>query len=314
MIEQLKHNTYLCTGAAGFIGSHLTEEIVKQGKRVIAVDNLVNGKIENLPKSDLCEFWPIDVRNVNKLRDAMQGVDIVFHNAASKCTVCRVNPYLDLDVNAKGSFNVFQAAIEAGVKKVVHASTGSVNEGKPVSFYGVSKQAGESYLRAFKEYYPEFRYSCIRYHHVFGSRQDDSDNGGVIPIFIRNILQGKPIKIFGDGLQERHFTFVSDLVDVNFQLANESKWDGCFLNFANPEAVTIERMVDAVANLLYADPDINPFLIRTYYPARQGDIKKFNSAMFYRNYDYTPLSEGLKETIQWYKEKYTTTELEGVAI
>ncbi len=299
----LKHNTYLCTGAAGFIGSHICHEIVKQGKKVIAVDNLINGKIENLPKSDLCEFWPIDVRNMNKLREAMQGVYVVFHNAASKCTVCRTNPYLDLDVNAKGSFNVFQAAIESGVKKVVHASTGSVNGGFPVSYYGVSKAAGESYLRAFKEYYPEFRYSCIRYHHVYGARQDDSNNGGVIPIFIRNILKGEPIKIFGDGLQERHFTYVKNVVDINFQMANESKWDECFLNFANPKAVTIESMIDVVADMLYADPDINPFL-KTYYPARPGDIRKFNSAMFYRDYDYTPFAEGLRETIQWYKEKY----------
>jgi UDP-glucose 4-epimerase len=301
----LKHNIYLCTGAAGFIGSHICEQIVKQGKKVIAVDNLINGKTENLPKSDLCEFWPIDVRNANELRKAMQGVDVVFHNAASKCTVCRTNPYLDLDVNAKGSFNVFQAAIESGVKKVVHASTGSVNGGSPVSYYGVSKAAGESYLRAFKEYYPEFRYSCIRYHHVMGPRQDDSDNGGVIPIFIRNILQGKPIKIFGDGFQERHFTFVSDLVDINFQMANESKWDGCFLNFANPNAVSINNLV---LELTYRQSDFEGDIL--YYPARPGDIRKFNSAMFYRNYDYTPFAEGLRETIQWYKEKYK--EIEGV--
>jgi nucleoside-diphosphate-sugar epimerase len=274
----LKHNTYLCTGAAGFIGSHLTEQIVKQGKKVIAVDNLINGKIENLPKSDLCEFWPIDVRNVNELRKAMQGVDVVFHNAASKCTVCRTNPYLDLDVNAKGSFNVFQAAIESGVKKVVHASTGSVYGLK--SFYGISKQAGESYLKAFKEYHPDFCFTCLRYFHVIGTRQDNSPKGGVVPIFIRQALNDESITIFGDGKQIRHFTSVTDVVSANFYCANNDITNSQYYDVVSGIQISINDLADLILKLT------NKPKIKKYFSRRLGDINSFTFTNIFDNINY----------------------------
>ncbi len=300
MIE-LKYNNYLVTGGAGFIGSRICEEIVKQKKRVICLDNLVSGKKENLEgwwDPELCTFIFASVINVMKMAGFFKEVDVVFHNAASKCTVCRDNPYRDLMVNAWGSFNVFDASIQAGVKKVIHASTGSTMGGEPKSFYGVSKLAGESYLRTFKEYYPDFRYSILQYYHVYGSRQDNSDVGGVIPIFIRNIHRGEPVTIYGDGLQVRHFTNVKDIVNVNFLAANETSMDGESYQVMSNVKVTILQLAKILYKLMGKKEDIR------FEPARLGDIKNFDIANkklkdlgieFENN-----LEKGLKETIKSY--------------
>ncbi len=143
---KLSGKKYLVTGAAGFIGSHVVEELVSQGKDVVCIDNLAAGSSNNfLPWWDekLCTFREIDIggNHTGLLLPHFEGVDGVFHLAASKCTICRENPRRDLIVNAWGSFCVFEAAREVGAK-VVHVSTGSVNHGRPVSLYGVSKLAG----------------------------------------------------------------------------------------------------------------------------------------------------------------------------
>ena len=142
-------------------------------------------------------------------------MDIVFHQAASKKTICLNNPRLDLEINAKGTFNLLELSVKHNVKKFVHASTGSVygeaqykpqdeqHPLNPTSYYGVSKLAGEKYVRAFHDLY-NLNVTILRYFHVYGPRQESSDVGGVVSIFTRRILEGKPIYIYGDDPSKDH--------------------------------------------------------------------------------------------------------------
>lgn len=285
------------TGGAGFIGSHIAEEIVKQGKQVIVLDDVLRLKnFEGWWDISLCTFVKADVTKFYKIAPWFEGVDVVFHEACSKCTVCRDDPQRDLEVNALGSYNVFEAARQAGVKKVIHASTGSVNGGDPKSFYGVSKQAGENYLKAFAQYYPDFRFTSIRYHHVFGPRQNCGPGGGVIPIFITKMLNGGVIEVHG-GEQQRHFTYVKDVVAFNFKC--ESKFDGEFIDLAEHTPTTINQLVDILEDTTGKKASVH------YELPRLGDIPTFdvsNSPMV----DSGPLEyyarfkRNLAETVGYY--------------
>lgn len=297
-MKELNHDTYLVTGAAGFIGSHIAEGIVRQGKRVVCVDNFVAGKESNLDSfwdEKLCSFINCDVSDFEKMRRAFDGVDVVFHNAASKCTVCRDDPATDLLTNALGSHNVFAASVRCGVKKVIHASTGSVNNGNPKSFYGVSKQAGENYLKAFKEYYPDFNFTSIRYHHVFGPRQEAGKNGGVVAIFITQLLKGGTVEIHGDGFQKRHLTYVKDVVDFNFRC--EDEYDCMFVNIAEQKATTINELYEMLSSMIDSDHNL------VHTSAKKGDIRIFdisdNAFPMDANYEKR-FRRNLKETIESY--------------
>ena len=308
----IKGDKFLVTGGAGFIGSHIIEELLKQDKEVVCLDNFVSGKEENISeftKNKNFRLVTADIADLNEIRPHFNGVDVVFHNAASKCTVCRDNPLLDLQVNAMGAWNVFQASSAAGIEKIVHASTGSVygeaigeqNENhpyKPVSFYGVSKLAGERYLEPFHNYYG-LRYSVIRYFHVFGSRQDSTEKGGVIPIFIKKALKNEPITIFGNGKQVRHFTYVKDDVDANFILANTTKTDGEAYNVANDVKITILDLAEWIIRLTKSNSRI------VHKPFRKGDIRWFDvksDKIKKFGMNYTDFDAALHSTIEWYKE------------
>lgn len=267
------------TGAAGFIGANLCERLVKDGHEVIAVDDLSNGKLANLTSiSDRIKFHRLDI--TEKLPDDLfKGADTVFHLACSKCTVCVDNPIRDLQVNALGALNVF---IHAGTNgcKVVHASTGSVygpapyhseeTAFNPVSFYGVSKLAGERYLQAVHNYRKDFRFTALRLFHVYGPKQDTSQIGGVVAIFIDKILRGEPIQIFGDGEQVRSFTHVDDVVDCFVTAAGRPEMDGQYFNVASGVRITINELVDMVENLLGVKAK------REYRDPKPGDVRDFN--------------------------------------
>lgn len=303
------------TGGAGFIGSHICETALAQGLRVVAVDNFKSGYRENVqhltsnPKFKLVEAT---VTDMDAMERAFEGVDVVFHNAASKNTVCLAEPDVDLAVNAWGAWTVAEASRRQGVRKVVHASTGSVygeldggSQGEdhaknPVSFYGVSKLTGENYLRAFANYYPDFRYSVIRYFHVYGPRQEFRPGGGVIPIFISQVLRGEPMTIYGDGSQVRSFTFVGDDVEANFILANSQEADGEAFNAASGIRVTILELAHLIRTSLGAED--TPILFNDWRP---GDIREFNVDVSKLRAlgapEATDFSTGLKATIDWYR-------------
>lgn len=258
----------LVTGGAGFIGSHLCEGLVELGAEVVAIDDLSAGKTGNVAHLDSAPNFrlvQIDVCDSSPAMDALfQGVDTVFHNAASKKNICLINPQRDLEVNAGGTLNLLQKAMQHGVRKFVHASTGSVygepqifptTEGhpfEPVSYYGVSKLAGERYVDVFHKLYG-LDTTILRYFHVYGPRQESNEFGGVVSIFLRRITQGRNPVVFGHGEQVRSFTWVGDLVEANLRSALTPRASGEAYNAASGIRVTINDLAKGMLQIL--DPE-----------------------------------------------------------
>src|SRR5436190_1017812 len=250
------------TGGAGFIGSHVCEELVSLGAQVSSVDDYSAGharNVEFLRAHDNFRAIRADVCDRAEMTPVVAEADVIFHNAASKKNVCLIDPQKDLRVNGGGTLNLLELAREHRVRKFVHASTGSVygepimfpttedHPLRPVSYYGVSKLAGERYVDVFHRLYG-MDTTILRYFHVYGPRQESNQFGGVVSIFLRNILEKKPLTIFGDGKQERSFTWVKDLVRANIAAAVRPESAGCVYNAASGIQVTIldlaHRMVE----------------------------------------------------------------------
>lgn len=284
---KLEYNKFLVTGGCGFIGSHICEELLKQNKNVICVDNMVNCDIKNIePFLDNPNFTFIeeDIRNLkdDKYEYLFKDLDIIFHEACGKCTVCMIKPDLDLSVNAWGTFVLLELAVKHKIKKFIHASTGSVygepqyfptdenHPLKPTSYYGVSKLAGERYVEVFGNMYG-LNYSILRYFHVYGTRQVSSDYGGVVAIFIKKCLKNEPITIYGTGEQMRSFTYVKDVVNTNFLCVINPDTDGKIYNACSGIQVTIQELCDMVKEKMNCkDIEVK------YEHWRKGDIKYFN--------------------------------------
>lgn len=260
-----KDKKVLVTGGAGFIGSHICEELLSLGAKVYCLDNFSAGKKSNISfMVDHSNFY-IAVKDICDDDAAMEalfeGTDIVFNNAASKKNICLENPQRDLEVNAGGTLNLLKYALRHKVKKFVHASTGSVygepiifpqdetHPLKPVSYYGVSKLAGERYVDVFHELY-ELDTTILRYFHVYGPRQESNEFGGVVSIFFRRIMEGKNPVIFGHGNQIRSFTWVKDLVKVNLFSAMSEKANGEIYNAASGIKVSINDLANNMLELL----------------------------------------------------------------
>lgn len=274
----------IVTGGAGFIGSHICEELVTRGFTVISIDNYSAGKkinLKHLKKYKNFTEVSCDVTDPKKLARFFRGVDLVFHNAASKKNVCLKDPHRDLEVNGGGTLTMLELAKKFKVKKFVHASSGSVyGEAKyfpqdenhplnPVSYYGVSKLAGEKYVQLFYKLFG-LNTTVLRYFHVYGPRQEFNEYGGVVAIFTRNLLEGKPPTIFGTGKQQRSFTYVKDVVKANFLAATKSESKGEAYNCASGINVTINDLCKAVLKY-FGKEKVKPI----YKDWLVGDIKVF---------------------------------------
>jgi nucleoside-diphosphate-sugar epimerase len=266
----LKGRKVIVTGGAGFIGSHICEELVKIGANVFSIDDYSAGKevntkfLEQYPnftaiKQDVCDTQGMD--------EIFDGADTIFHNAASKKNICLVNPKKDLKVNAEGTLNLLEFALKHKVRKFVHASTGSVygepvifpsteeHPLRPVSYYGVSKLAGERYVDVFSHLYG-MDAVILRYFHVYGPRQESNEFGGVVSIFMRNALEGKDLTIFGHGEQIRSFTYVKDLVRANIEAATNPISRGKVYNAASGIQVSIKALADFILAKMAGDKNI----------------------------------------------------------
>lgn len=312
-----KYQCAMVTGGAGFIGSNLIKKLLDTGIDVICVDSYIAGKEDNIaPFAHNKNFKNVkcDVRDYESLKKAFDGVDIVFHQAASKKNVCLKDPRQDLEVNGTGTFNILELSRDLGIKKVVHASTGSVyGEAKilpqteehplnPVSYYGVSKLAGERYAKAFEHLY-DLNVSILRYFHVYGPNQEWGSFGGVIPIFIYAVLNGKSPTIFGDGTQERSFTYVDDVVNANLFMAVTPETKGEVYNCASGVNITVQQMCDEILRRMHRE-DLKP----KYEDWTIGDIKKFlisNKKICNLGFEFqTSFDKGLDITIQDYEKRY----------
>lgn len=278
-----KYRKALVTGGAGFIGSHLCEELVIRGFSVVSIDDYSAGKRENLKhlkKYKNFQEVNCDITDREKLSKYFKGVDIIFHNAASKKSVCLINPLRDLEVNGGGAFNLLALAKKNKIKKFIHASTGSIygealyypqdekHPNNPVSYYGVSKLAGEKYVQVFHHLY-DLNTTVLRYFHVYGPRQESNEFGGVVAIFIRNMLKNERPIIFGSGKQERSFTYVKDIVTANLLVATKKETNGQVYNCASGIKVTIKELYQLISDAFGSK--LKPI----YKDWVLGDIKKF---------------------------------------
>lgn len=304
----------LVTGGAGFIGSHLAEELAKDNE-VIILDNLSTGKLENI--KNIAELKNVNfirgsVADLPFLKGVFKDIDYVFHQAAIPSVPRSIqHPENSNEANVTGTLNVLIAAKDSGVKKVVFASSSSVYGDtptlpkledmpvNPLSPYAVTKATGEFYCRVFQEIYGLSTIS-LRYFNVFGPRQDpNSQYAAVIPKFITAILRDEPPVIYGDGEQSRDFSFIKHVVSANI-LACRSNQTGIF-NIACGRQITINELVDIINEIL--GKDVEP----VYNEERPGDIKhSLADISRARLFGYDPKSnfkEELKETVRWFTDE-----------
>lgn len=267
----------LVTGACGFIGSNLCESLIKKGYTVTGIDNLSTGRIEYINGLDMA-FFEGSITDLHFMRPLFENVDYVFHQAALPSVPRSVaDPLASNNANVNGTLKVLVAARDAGVKKVIYASSSSVYGDtptlpkvetmatNPMSPYAVSKLAGENYCRAFNLVYG-LETVCLRYFNVFGRHQSaHSQYAAVIPLFVKAIKEGKSPIVFGDGTQTRDFTYIKNVVDANILFA-ENDAVGVF-NIACGKQYTINELINLIS--ITIDKSCMP----VYNEARVGDVK-----------------------------------------
>jgi nucleoside-diphosphate-sugar epimerase len=307
--------TYLITGGAGFIGSHLAEALVLEGNTVRILDNFRTGRRGNLAGiRGKAEILKGDIRDRNTAKTAMRGVDVVFHQAALVSVAESVeHPKETLDVNVNGTLNILQAAKRARVNRVVMASScavygsGSVPAREsqapmPLSPYAVSKLAAESLGISFFYSYG-LPVTCLRYFNVFGPRQDPhSPYSGVIAIFSSRMVAGKTVTIYGDGRQTRDFIFVADIVRANLAACATECAAGRILNIGTGRGRSLLQLRTELVSLHAASLPVE------YAPARPGDIyhSRSDPSLAKRLIGFrarTDFRSGLASTLQWQQSK-----------
>jgi UDP-glucose 4-epimerase len=307
---------YLVTGGAGFIGSHIARKLVSMGEQVRVFDNFFAGKIENLQGlEDAVEIIRGDILDPALLAEAMQGVEVVLHQAALRSVPFSVeNPALVNRVNVEGTVNVLIAARDAGVKRVVYASSSSVygnsrllpkNEQQlpsPISPYAVSKLTGEYYCRVFTELYGVETVS-LRYFNVYGPRQDpNSQYAAVIPRFIRWAFLGEPLEVHGDGLQSRDFTFIDNVVSANLLAARCHDGIGEAFNVGQGSAHTLLDLIHLLQDSLGMELPVR------HTRGRAGDVRHTladisNAARCLGYEPQVSFEEGIARTARYFIEE-----------
>jgi UDP-glucose 4-epimerase len=306
--------TYLVTGGAGFIGSHLATTLVERGESVRVLDDLSTGRLENLgellPKQ--IEFVRGAVTDRKVVDEAVRGVDVVFHHAALASVPRSVEEPLETHTaDATGTVTLLDACRRAGVRRVVYAGSSSCYGNRPempkteshlpqvLSPYAAAKLAGELYCEAFAASYP-LETVRLRYFNVFGPRQDPKGPyAAVIPLFVSALLEGRRPTIFGDGSQSRDFTYVDNIVQANLLAAQVPGISGRVYNIACGFTTSVLELLKEICGLL------NKPCEPSFAPPRVGDVQHSSAdiSAARRDLGYAPtvdLKEGLRRTIEWY--------------
>ena len=303
--------SYLVTGGAGFIGSHLAEELVRRGHRVRVLDSLITGKRHNLDHVKSVEFIEGDVADPDACARAVSGVEYVLHQAAIPSVPRSVDdPVTSNRANIDGSLNLLVAARDAKVKRLVYAGSSSAYGDTPVlpkredmptrpqSPYALQKLVAEQYCQMFTELYG-FETVTIRYFNVFGPRQDPgSPYSGVISLFATALLAGRRPTIFGDGGQTRDFTYISNIVDGVLRACEAPRAAGEVINVATGGRISLNELLQTMNKTLGTSIEA------IYQPTRAGDVRD-SQADITKAKDllgYAPLvglEEGLAQTIAW---------------
>jgi UDP-glucose 4-epimerase len=310
------------TGGAGFIGSHLVDALVKHGAKVSVIDDLSNGRIENLSQHANCiQFVQGSILDEKALREAMRRARVVFHEAALGSVPMSVEqPVLFHEVNATGTLRVLEEARRAGVERVVYAASSSAygdSESLPkretdapsaMSPYAASKLAGEDLIRAYANCY-EIDGVSLRYFNIFGPRQRaDSAYAAVVPAFIEAVLHGRKAVMYGDGGQTRDFTYVANAVAANLLAGASAKpLRGSVINIACGERYSLLELLRMIAMILDAEPAAE------HRNARPGDIRHsqadIGAAKLLIGYQVeVNFEEGLRQTIDWFHSQENPAE------
>ena len=315
MIDQLQDATCVVTGGAGFIGSHLTHALLQAGASVRVLDNLSTGFEKNLQGlgTDHVEFVRGDASDRETVKRAMEGVDYVFHQAAMASVPRSIRePALCHSWCATSTVELLHAASEAGVKRLVLASTSAAygdspfvskresDAVAPLSPYAAAKLAAEAYCRAFVTSF-SMEAVILRYFNVFGPRQDpQSEYSAVIPRFVSMILSGKQPIIYGDGEQSRDFVFVGDVARANLLAATTPGVSGSTFNIGRGERTSLLELLTKLSDIL--GKQIEPI----HEPARVGDIRDsladINQARSHLGFDpQVSIYDGLAQSVDYYR-------------
>jgi UDP-glucose 4-epimerase len=318
----MNHTQAMITGGAGLIGSHIADQLIAEGwKNVVVLDNLTRGRRTNLHQamaSGRVTLVEGDIRDAAAVRHAMEGADLVFHQAAIRITQCAEDPRLAHDVLATGTLNVLEAAVHAGVKRVVFASSASVygqaeefptgerhHVGGNRTVYGAMKLYNEGLLRSFHEMYG-LDYVALRYFNVYGPRMDAF--GAYTEVMIRwmeRLANGQPCVIYGDGRQTMDFIYVTDIARANILAANSSITDEA-MNIGSGTETSLNELAASLGRLMGVDlpPEYQPARKATPVWRRLADVSKAE-----RQLAFTPtvsLEEGLGHLLHWWAQETGT--------
>lgn len=317
----------LITGGAGLIGSHIADGLIAEGiEEIVVLDNLTRGRHQNLEPamvSGKVKILEGDIRDVDLVKRAMEGIDIVFHEAAIRITHCAENPRLAHDVLATGTFNILEAAVAAKVKRIVSASSASIY-GQAEEFptnehhhgygnrtiYGATKMYSEGLLRSFYEMFG-LNYVALRYFNVYGPRMDAF--GVYTEVMIRwmeRLSKGQPCLILGDGAQTMDFVFVSDIARANLMAANSSITDDV-LNIASGTETSLTELAAALGRVMGVDlaPEYGPARKATPVWRRLADVSQAERRIGFKT--KVSLEDGLCQLVRWWS-KETNTPVPGL--
>ncbi len=302
---------YVVTGGAGFIGSHLSEELLRRGHRVRVVDNLSTGKRSNIADHAAVEFLEADLADSQAAVEALRGADYVLHQAAVPSVPQSISdPLSTHHANITASVNVLIAARNAGVKRLVYAGSSAaygnsrslpVSEDampQPLSPYALQKLAAEQYCQLFTALYG-FETVVVRYFNVFGPRQDPaSPYSGVVSLFAKALLEGRSPTIFGDGCQTRDFTYVTNVVDGVLRACEAPGIAGQVFNVATGRAVSLNELAETMRSIVGAS------VVPIHEPPRRGEVEHSQADISKARalLGYVPsisLKAGLTRTITW---------------
>lgn len=308
---------YLITGGGGFIGSHLVERFISEGRDVRVVDNFLTGKRENLaPFKGRFELIEGDLADPEVCRRACQGVSIIFHEAALPSVPKSVaNPVASHRSNIEATFNLLVAAREAGVKRLIYAASSSAYGEtetlpkietiipSPLSPYAVQKLTGEHYCTAFTRCYGLETLS-LRYFNVFGPRQDPaSQYAAAIPAFVTAILQDRPPTIYGDGEQTRDFTYIENVLHANKLAAEAPRTRGEAINVACGERISINDIIRTI------NQSLGKNVVPRHVEPRPGDIRHSwaDIRLAEQLIGFRPVvsfQDGLQKAVDWYRRHW----------
>lgn len=313
-----QYQRILVAGGAGFIGSHIVDKLLEVGAEVRVLDNFSTGQMENLDKHRHNKKFHLikgDIRDDKQVRAAVKDVDAVFNDAAVVSVRLSIeHPLLVNEVNVSGALNLLKASADSTVERFIQASSASVygdaetqpitedTPYKPISPYAVSELAAESYAKAFYKAYG-LQTVCLRYFNVYGPRQSYSPYTGAITLFMNQLLEGKPITVFGDGEQTRDFVYVEDVALANMLALTRKEAEGEVFNIATGEATSINELAKTLLEII-GKSRTEPI----HTDPKPGEIKHSRASIDKARMllGYKPvftIDSGLEQLVRWFTQK-----------